>query len=139
MLQRDREEWQKLVALLDAHPVGPVHDPESAEWEARHVYAHLTRWIDKSMDDFEAVLEGRDPSSPLEGDDDAINARWRAEDAAIEFVDARRLAHLACERRLRLIESVPDESWSNPLIAIANADGHPHYAGHRRYVESSRG
>ena len=47
MLRRDREEWEKLVTVLDSHLGGPVHDPESPEWEARHVYAHLARWISK--------------------------------------------------------------------------------------------
>jgi len=77
MLRRDREEWEKLVTVLDSHPGGPVHDPESPEWEARHVYAHLARWISNSMDDFEALVEGRPRPAPPEGDDDAINARWR--------------------------------------------------------------
>ena len=59
MLSRDREEWARLVELLDSHPGGPVHDPESPDWEARHVYAHLARWLNHSMDDFEAVLARR--------------------------------------------------------------------------------
>jgi hypothetical protein len=137
MLRRDREEWNKLVATLDAHPGGPVHDPESPDWEARHVYAHLARWLTKSMDDFEAVLEGRAPPDPPDGVDDVINARWREGDAAVDFSAAREQAHQAYERRVELIERAPADRWSNPLKAIAYADGYQHYASHRRYIESA--
>jgi len=137
MLRRDREEWEKLVTVLDSHPGGPVHDPESPDWEARHVYAHLARWINKSMDDFEALIESHPMPAPPEGDDDAINARWRRDDAAIDFADARNRAHRAYERRLHLIESVAEGHWTNPLTAVAHADGYEHFAGHRRYVQAA--
>ena len=137
MLRRDREEWEKLVTVLDSHPGGPVHAPESPDWKARHVYAHLARWINNSMDEFEALIEGRSRPAPPEGDDDGINARWRRDDANIDFADARNRAHRAYERRLRLIESVSDGRWTNPLIAVAQADGHEHFANHRRYVQSA--
>ena len=139
MLRRDRKEWTALVAVLESHPGGPVHYPESPEWEARHVYAHLARWIDKSMADLEALLEGRPRPPPPEGDDDAINARWQAEDAAVSFAEARERAHDAYEHRLRLIEAVPSERWDNLLLAIAQADGYQHYASHRRYIEKAAG
>ena len=138
MLRRDCDEWEKLVILLDSHPGGPVHDPESPHWEARHVYAHLARWINNSMDDFEALIEGRPRPSPPEGNDDAINARWRRHDATIHFADARDRAHGAYERRLHVIQSVPEGNWTNPLIAVAQADGYQHFANHRRYVQSAK-
>ena len=137
MLRRDRDAWDKLVTVLDSHPGGPVHDPESPEWEARHVYAHLARWINNSMDDFEALIEGRPMPAPPEGADDAINARWRLDDATIDLSQARERAHSAYERRLGLIESVPEGRWTNALIAVAHADGYQHFANHRRYVESA--
>ena len=137
MLRRDREQWEKLVTVLDSHPGGPVHDRESPAWEARHVYAHLARWISNSMDDFEAMIEGRPLPAPPDGDDDAINARWRLDDETIDFADARERAHGAYQRRLRLIECVPEGGWTNPLIAVADADGYRHFANHRRYVQSA--
>jgi hypothetical protein len=137
MLRRDREEWQPLASVLDSHSGGPVHDPESPEWETRHVYAHLARWIDNSMNDFEAVLAGRAKPAPPDGDDDGINALWRAEDAGIAFVDARLRALEAYQRRLRLIDSVPPGRWDHQLVAIAHADGYQHYANHRRYIAAS--
>lgn len=135
MLSRDREEWAALLATLDSHPGGKVHDPESPEWETRHVYAHLARWINNSTDDLEAVLEGRSQPSPPEGDDDAINARWRAEDDGISFEHARQLALNAYKRRMRLIEAVPAKRWDSLLVAIAHADGYRHYADHRHGIE----
>jgi len=137
MLHRDREDWEALAGVLDSHSGGPVHDPESPEWEARHVYAHMARWINKSMDDFEAELAGRPKPAPPKGDDDGINARWRAEDAGISFDEARLRAHEAYDRRMRLIASVAPDSWDNPLIAIAHADGYQHYANHRDYIEAA--
>lgn len=138
MLRHDREEWEKLVTVLDSHPGGPVHDPEPPEWEARHVYAHLARWISNSMDDFEALIEGRPRPAPPEGDDDAINARWRQDDATIDFAHARDRANGAYERRIRLIECVPDGHWTQPLIVVAHADGYQHFPNHRRYVQSAK-
>jgi hypothetical protein len=138
MLRRDGEEWRLLCAVLDAHPGGPVHDAESPEWEARHVYAHLARWINNSMDDFEALRDGRPRPPAPGGDDDTINAGWRAEDADLTFPEARERAQLAYQRRLRLIESLPAERWNQPMDLIARADGHEHYANHRRYIERGR-
>jgi len=138
MLRHDRAEWEALVTLLDARRSGPVHDPESPNWEARHVYAHFARWMGHSTDDFEAVLAGRErPPSP-EGDDDTVNARWRAEDDAVTFEDARRRAHEAFDRREAAIRSVPAERWDRLLNEIAHADGNGHIGGHRRYIEATR-
>jgi hypothetical protein len=137
MLGRDHEEWAALVALLDARPSGPVHDPESPDWEARHVYAHFARWMSHSTGDLEAVLRGRErPSSP-EGDDDTVNARWRAEDDAISFAEARQQAQGAFDRREAAIRSVPAEGWNPLLDEIARADGYGHIGGHRRYIEAA--
>jgi hypothetical protein len=137
MLARDQAEWDALAALLDAHPGGPVHDPESPAWEARHVYAHLARWIDNSMDDFEAALAGRPKPAAPPGTDDEVNARWRAEDAGITFYDARNRAQGAVDRRTQLIRSVPADGWNPLLDAIARADGYEHIRGHRRYIEAA--
>ena len=137
MLSRDLAEWDALTTILDTHPGGPVHDPESPEWEARHVYAHLARWMNNSMDEFEAAA-GRRPKPPAPpGTDDEINARWRAEDSDVTLEDARKRARDAYDRRMRLINSVPMDAWNPLLEAIARADGHEHIGGHRRYIESA--
>jgi hypothetical protein len=134
MLRRDREEWATLADVLDSHLGGPVHDPESPAWEARHVYAHLARWINHSMDDFEAVLAGRARPGAPTGDDDTVNARWRAEDDSLSLDVARRRAQAAFDRRAGLVEGVPPGAWSPLLDTIASADGWEHYIGHRRAI-----
>src|SRR5438132_10097145 len=101
MVARDREEWQQLVALLDAQPEAPVHGPGSPDWNSRDVYAHFGRWLGHSTDDFEATLDGRGLPRP-DGTDDEINARWQLEDAALSFNDARRLAQRAFDRRIEV-------------------------------------
>ena len=137
MLRRDREEWAALTALLDGHPGGPVHDLESPDWEARHVYAHFARWLGHSTGDLEAVLAGRERPRTPAGSDDEINARWRAEDDKIGFAEARHRARQAFERRAAAIEAVPPQRWDNLLTAIAHADGYTHIGGHRRYIEAA--
>jgi hypothetical protein len=136
MVARDREEWRKLAALLDAQSGAPVHGPGSPGWNARDVYTHFARWLGHSTDDFEATLAGRGRPQ-LEGTDDEINARWQQEDAALSLDDARRLGQRAFDRRLEVLQSTPADRWNPLLDAIANADGREHIATHRRYIESS--
>jgi hypothetical protein len=136
MLRRDREEWDALVAALEARPSGALHDPESPAWEAKDVYAHLAHWLNNSTDALEAWLDGRRLIPPPKGTDDEINARWQAEDAAYTLAEARERAQRAFARRLVAIEAVPPERWDPILEKMARADGHQHYASHRRYIET---
>lgn len=133
MLRGDRAEWEALVAVLEAHPDEPLHDPNAPEWTSRDVYAHLARWMERSTNDLEAWLAGR-TLPPLEGTEDEINARWQAGDSHLSLDEARKRAREAFERRWRAIESVPADRWDQPLEAIARADGGEHYANHRCYV-----
>jgi hypothetical protein len=138
MLQQDREEWAALCAALDARPDGPLHDPESPEWTARDVYAHLARWINHSTDAFESWVTARALPPPTEGmqgkSDDEINARWQAEDRGLTLAAARERAQQAFDRRLRAIQSMPADRWDEIAEATAKADGHEHYRNHRRYI-----
>ena len=133
MLHKDREEWEALVALLEAHPDESLHDPAAPSWTARDVYTHFARWIERSTDHLEAELAGR-ALPPLEGTDDEINARWQREDSGLSLAEARERAQQAFERRIRAIEAVPAERWDGPLAEIARADGHEHIAAHRRWI-----
>ncbi len=133
MLQEDRAEWEALTAVLDVHPEGSLHEPNSLSWTSRDVYAHLARWIVRSTDALEARLASR-ALPPLEGTDDEINARWQQEDSGLSLGEARERAQQAFERRLRAIELVPADRWDAVLGAIARADGAEHYAGHRSYI-----
>jgi hypothetical protein len=136
MLRRDRDEWDALVAALEARPSGALHDPESPAWEAKDVYAHFARWINNSTDAIEAWLDGRRLIPPPKGTDDEINARWQAEDAAYTLAEARERAQRAFARRIAAIQIVPSDRWDLVLEKMARADGHEHYANHRRYVET---
>lgn len=133
MLHEDRAEWEALVAVLDAHPDGAVHDPESTEWTARDVYTHLARWITHSTNDLKAVLAGG-KIALLEGSDDEINARWQAGDSHLSLDQASQWARQAFERRIQAIEAVAPDRWDNVLESIARADGADHYRGHRQYI-----
>lgn len=135
MLDDDHREWALLCETLDAHPTGALHDPESPEWNARDVYAHLARWIAHSTDDLESVLAGGGLTGIAEGgDDDEINARWQSEDSSMTLVEARTKAQQAFERRVQAIESVPADRWNAALEAIAHADDAVHYQKHRGYI-----
>lgn len=135
MLDEDRREWTALCDALDAHPEGALHDPESPEWTARDVYAHLARWIAHSTGDLESVLAGG-AIAVIEGEDDEINARWQAEDRPLTLDGARERAQQAFERRMRTIEPVPADRWNSALDAIAHADDAEHYRAHRSYIRA---
>jgi hypothetical protein len=137
MLREDRAEWEALVAVLDAHPEGPLHDPSSPSWTSRDVYTHLARWIEHSTDDLEAWLAGRG-ITVIEGTDDEINARWQQEDSRLSPDEARERAQRAFEQRIQAIEAVPQDRWDDQLEAIARADGAEHFRGHRSYIAVGR-
>src|SRR3990170_3452242 len=113
MLREDRAEWEALCAALDAHPDGPLHDPEAPEWTARDVYTHLARMMESTTALMEAILAGRpssdfEPFDEFEGDDeDAINARIQRKYSHMTLDEARERAQRAFERRIRAAESVP--------------------------------
>ena len=136
MLDEDRREWALLCEALDAHPEGALHDPESPEWTARDVYAHLERWINHSTGDLERVLAGGG-ITPIDGDDDTINARWQAEDSSLTLDEARAKAERTFERRIAAIESVAADRWNPALAAIAHADDATHYRAHRSWIRAS--
>jgi hypothetical protein len=113
-----------------------LHDPESPSWTARDVYAHLARWIERSTTELESWVANRTLLPKLEGDDDTINARWQAEDAALSFAEARSRAQAWFDRRIAAIEAVPADRWDAVAEACARADGSTHYRGHRGYVRT---
>jgi hypothetical protein len=134
LLQKDRDEWDALVATLEAHPDEVLHDPESPDWTSRDVYFHLASWMNISTDGLEARLTGREPDPPIPGTDDEINARWRLESEALTLDEARELAHRAFERRLRALAAIEPDRWDATVEEYAHADGWEHYAAHRGYV-----
>lgn len=133
MLRKDREEWAALTKLLDTDPDRAVHQ-DGHDWTPRDVYTHFARWLGHSTNDFEATLRGEGLARP-EGTDDEINARWQAEDSKLSLDEARAWAQREFDRRTRVIQSLPEDRWTEPLWAIAHADGWEHIAAHRKYVE----
>ena len=134
MLDKDRAEWEALVAALEARPEESLHEPGSPPWTSRDVYAHLARWMGVSTDHLGAQLEGR-AFTRIEGTDDEINARWQQEDSGLSLEEARQRARAAFERRVRAIKAVPvDRLQEEAAEALARADGAQHYASHRRYI-----
>lgn len=132
MIRKDREEWAALTALLDADADRPVHQ-DSHDWTARDVYTHFARWLEHSTNDFEATLGGEGLPRP-EGTDDEINARWQTEDSKLSLDEARAWAQREFDRRTAVIQSLPEDRWTEPLWAIAHADGWKHIQAHHRYI-----
>lgn len=134
LVRRDREQWDALVAKLDANPEAVLHDPQSPAWTAGDVYMHLCRWMTRSTDELEAYLRDGTRMDPIPGTDDEINARWQAEDSALSFGDARARGHAAFDRRASVLEGIPVERWDILVAAFARADGWEHISAHHRYV-----
>ena len=134
MLREDRAEWEALVAVLEAHPDGPLHDPSAPTWTARDVYAHLARWMEHSTAELKSWLASRTLLHTLDGTDDEINARWQQEDSALSLDEARERAQRAFDRRIEAIEAVPADRWDAVTEACARADGAQHYRAHRSFI-----
>lgn len=132
MLERDSAEWRALTTLLDAHRGGSVHGAGSPRWESRDVYAHPSRWMNRSTHDLEAALEDR--SRPLvEGSDDEINARWQSEDSGLSLT-RHATGQSPPSSVVSAIRAIPTDNWNAVIEAIANADGADHFAAHRRAI-----
>ena len=134
MIARDRVEWDRLTAVLDAHP-GDVLHKAGAPWTSRDIYAHLARWLVHSNADMEAHRAGLPISPPSDAADaEAINARWQKEDAVLTLVEARARAFGAFERRDQIIRSIRADEWDSTLERICHYDGWAHLEMHRRYI-----
>lgn len=137
MIAEDREEWDKLTAMLDAHPEGALHDPESPDWTARDVYTHIAAMMEGSTSLIEDRLAGRPHRKVYEGsDEDDTNARIQAKYSHLSFDEARAWAHRAFGGLIAAIESVPEDRWDEWFEFYARADGADHYRGHMSYIIS---
>jgi hypothetical protein len=139
MFAEDRTEWAALCALLDAHPEGALHDPESPEWTARDVYTHLARMMETTTNVMEAKLAGHTIPDWGNGSDEIenkTNARIQEQYSHLSLEEARAWAQEQFERRIRVIESVPADGWDDQMDELARADGGEHYRGHRSYIRT---
>jgi hypothetical protein len=136
MLREDRDEWEALVAALEAHPEGSLHDPNSPSWTSRDVYTHLACMIEGSTKQMEAKLAGRPIPVPWPAGmgEDEVNARIQQEHSHLSLREARDWAQQAFDGLLRAIEAVPIDRWDGALEFFARADGADHFRGHRKYI-----
>lgn len=131
----DRNEWARLQAVLDAHPDGPLHDPDSPDWTSRDVYTHLAHMMQWTAGEIERVAAGEPRRTPdASVSEDEWNARLRERYGQMSLEEARRWANEAFERRERAIESVPLERWDEELVEVASHDGADHFRGHLSYL-----
>ncbi len=63
-VEDDRAEWDRLRAKLDAHPDGPLHDPEAPDWTSRDVYTHLAQMMQWTAKEIERVAAGEPGARP---------------------------------------------------------------------------
>jgi len=135
MIDEDREEWGKLVAMLDAYPDGALHDPESPAWTARDVYTHLARLMEGSVRQMAGYLAGERVTDMYAGaDEDEVNAQVQREHSSLSLAEARTWAQQSFEALIAAIEAVPLERWDGRLERYARADGADHYRGHRSFI-----
>jgi len=132
-LERDREAWGEFVAVLDAQPGVPLHDPESATWTSLEVFGHFARWTEHEVATFEAERDGR-VRPVIDEVDDVVNERWAAEDRASDLETVRARALRAFARRAELIVSTPAEAWTEAMRARIAAEGYDHISVHRQYL-----
>lgn len=131
----DRNEWARLQAVLDAHPDGPLHDPEAPDGTSRDVYTHLAHMMQWTAGEIERVAAGEPRRTPdASVSEDEWNARLRERYRKLSLEEARRWANEAFERRERAIESVPLERWDEVLVEVASHDGADHFRGHLSYL-----
>ncbi|HEY5641132.1 MAG TPA: maleylpyruvate isomerase N-terminal domain-containing protein [Dehalococcoidia bacterium] len=134
-VEDDRAEWARLQARLDAHPEGPLHDPEAPNWTSRDVYTHLAHMMHWTAKEIERVAAGEPRRATDTGvSEDDWNARLQERYANMSLKEARNWANEAFEQRERAIEAVPLERWYDELVEVASHDGADHFRGHLSYL-----
>ena len=134
-VEDDRAGWARLGALLDAHPDGPLHDPEAPDWTSRDVYTHLAQMMQSTAKEIERVATGeprRTYDTSVSEDD--WNAQLRERYQHMSLAEARKWANEAFEYRERAIASVPLDRWDDELVEVASHDGADHFRGHLSYL-----
>jgi 6-pyruvoyltetrahydropterin/6-carboxytetrahydropterin synthase len=133
MLAMDDEAWAGLSAALDAHPDVNLHEPGSAPWNSRDIYAHLARWMEFSTGALKAGLAGTAVTEPA--DPEAMNEQWHAADAGLSLPEARQWAVHAYEERKRTIRNIPPSRWGGDIEKYARFDGAQHIGHHLGYLD----
>jgi len=126
MLAHGDARWGQLCSALDEL----INEPVNGDgWTGGDVFAHFARWQQHTLDDLRALIAGQVPS-PVDGDENAINERWYAEDAALPAEVARERCLRTREELRSLLMSLSHEQWDRfgrPCSPDINGD---HYDAH---------
>ena len=134
MVREDRAARAALVEMLEAHPDGPLHDPESPEWTSRDVYTHLASMMEGTTRTLQDSLAGK-PKPDYSGiDEDRWNAHLQKKHSHMSLDEARSWADRMLDERCQAFEAVPLERWDDELREIVSHDGAGHFRGHLRYI-----
>jgi hypothetical protein len=109
LLSQGDELWNKLSAALDKSidaPLGP-----STDWTGHDVYAHFARWCAHAAAETQCILAG-EPLQPVEGDENEINERWRAEDRALASKAVRARCAAARRHLKTVVMALTPEQWT---------------------------
>ncbi len=138
LLTEGAQVWDQLDALLRQHATTPnLHAEGAAEWSSRDVYAHLARWIGRTVEQVQRKSAGVDWLPPLTGTDDEINERWAAEDRALTLKQAREWCIATTETLRRLIEDLSVDQWNRfGRRCMEDIDG-GHYRAHIEFIEGA--
>lgn len=137
LIREDRTAWAALVVVLEAHPDGALHDPESPEWTSRDVYTHLASMMEGTTKTLQDRLAGKPKPDYSHIDEDRWNAHLQKKHAHMSLEEARSWASRALDERCAAFEAVPLERWDDELREIASHDGADHFRGHSSYIATS--
>ena len=119
--------WGRLRAAIDEHSLTKAY--EAHDWTGHDVYAHFARWQAHARSELTHLLSG-EPLSPLEGDENAINDAWIAEDRALPTAVVRdRCLHTRQELRDALMSLTP-EQWNRFGRRFSPDINGEHYEAH---------
>ncbi len=154
VLRRMNTSYERIEAALDAlTPQQWIAPRELGAWSARDVVAHLTYWLDRLVEEVDAVGQQKPPKEPSKGmsdaDVDAANAQ-----AAAAHGDETPPQTLGAFRRSfgQLVDIVRPLSWNDlaavgrfewlgqtPLWRVIAEDTWEHFDEHLPEIEAARG
>ena len=107
-------------------------------WAPAQVYGHLARWLAVSAAKLTRHRQGL-PESEEDEDEDTLNDRWAAEDAALSPEEARARCDAARTALFTLLEVVPTGEWTETVDRIARDDTVDHPRAHLESITDGAG
>ena len=108
-LRQGEELYTRLTRVLDAHlhePIGP-----STDWTGHDVYAHFARWQSHAAETLRRIAHG-EAASPVEGDENEVNERWRAADRSLSTESLRTRCEETRQDLRSVLLSFDAEQWA---------------------------